>query len=199
MQFGTNHLGHFALTGLLLDRMLADAGARVVTVSSGAHRMGTHPLRRSPVGAAATASGRRTDRASSPTCSSPTSCSAGSRPPARRRSASPRIRGTPATNLQAVGPQHAGLVARSSASWSSATRCSRRTRRWARCRQLYAATAPGVQGGEYYRPRRHRRAVGTPAQGHVERALAGRQRRAPFVDAVGTAHRGHVSARHRRG
>ncbi len=34
MQFGTNHLGHFALTGLLLDTLLATPGARVVTVSS---------------------------------------------------------------------------------------------------------------------------------------------------------------------
>jgi NAD(P)-dependent dehydrogenase (short-subunit alcohol dehydrogenase family) len=40
MQFGTNHLGHFALTGLLLDLLLRAPGARVVTVSSGAHRMG---------------------------------------------------------------------------------------------------------------------------------------------------------------
>jgi NAD(P)-dependent dehydrogenase (short-subunit alcohol dehydrogenase family) len=40
MQFGTNHLGHFALTGLLLDPLLATDGARVVNVSSGAHRMG---------------------------------------------------------------------------------------------------------------------------------------------------------------
>jgi len=40
MQFGTNHLGHFALTGLLLDRLLGTDGARVVNVSSGAHRMG---------------------------------------------------------------------------------------------------------------------------------------------------------------
>ncbi|MGQ0629970.1 MAG: oxidoreductase [Sporichthyaceae bacterium] len=38
MQFGTNHLGHFALTGHLLPRLLARAGSRVVTVSSvGAH------------------------------------------------------------------------------------------------------------------------------------------------------------------
>jgi NAD(P)-dependent dehydrogenase (short-subunit alcohol dehydrogenase family) len=36
MQIGTNHLGHFALTGLLLDRIRD----RVVTVSSGAHRIG---------------------------------------------------------------------------------------------------------------------------------------------------------------
>jgi NAD(P)-dependent dehydrogenase (short-subunit alcohol dehydrogenase family) len=40
MQLGTNHLGHFALTGLLLGRLATRPGARVVTVSSGAHRMG---------------------------------------------------------------------------------------------------------------------------------------------------------------
>ncbi len=39
-QFGVNHLGHFALTGLLLDRMLPVPGSRVVTVSSNGHRMG---------------------------------------------------------------------------------------------------------------------------------------------------------------
>ncbi len=42
LQFGTNHLGHFALTGLLLDRLMAgDDEARVVTVSSMAHRTGS--------------------------------------------------------------------------------------------------------------------------------------------------------------
>src|ERR1700733_7702317 len=40
LQFGTNHLGHFALTGLLLDRLMATPGARVVTLSSTAHKMG---------------------------------------------------------------------------------------------------------------------------------------------------------------
>lgn len=40
MQFGTNHLGHFALTGLLLEPLLAADAARVVTVSSGLHRQG---------------------------------------------------------------------------------------------------------------------------------------------------------------
>lgn len=40
MQFGTNHLGHFALTGLLLPAILAAPGARVVLVSSGAHNFG---------------------------------------------------------------------------------------------------------------------------------------------------------------
>jgi NAD(P)-dependent dehydrogenase (short-subunit alcohol dehydrogenase family) len=39
-QFGTNHLGHFALTGLLLGRLLAAPAPRVVTESSNAHRIG---------------------------------------------------------------------------------------------------------------------------------------------------------------
>lgn len=39
MQFGTNHLGHFAFTGLLLDRLSGVAGSRVVTVSSIGHRI----------------------------------------------------------------------------------------------------------------------------------------------------------------
>lgn len=37
LQFGTNHLGHFALTGLLLPRLLEAPSPRVVTVSSLAH------------------------------------------------------------------------------------------------------------------------------------------------------------------
>ena len=40
LQFGINHLGHFALTGLLLDRLAGRPGARVVTVSSNNHREG---------------------------------------------------------------------------------------------------------------------------------------------------------------
>jgi NAD(P)-dependent dehydrogenase (short-subunit alcohol dehydrogenase family) len=40
MQFGTNHLGHFALTGQLLDLIESTDGGRVVNVSSMAHRRG---------------------------------------------------------------------------------------------------------------------------------------------------------------
>ena len=41
MQLGTNHLGHFALTGLLLPALERGEDARVVTLSSGAHRVGS--------------------------------------------------------------------------------------------------------------------------------------------------------------
>ena len=39
LQFGTNHLGHFAFTGLLLDHVADVPGARVVTVSSNGHKL----------------------------------------------------------------------------------------------------------------------------------------------------------------
>jgi NAD(P)-dependent dehydrogenase (short-subunit alcohol dehydrogenase family) len=39
-QFGVNHLGHFALTGLLLDMLNGTPDARIVTVSSNMHRIG---------------------------------------------------------------------------------------------------------------------------------------------------------------
>lgn len=40
LQFGTNHLGHFALTGLLLEHLQEAGAARVVTLSSLAHKRG---------------------------------------------------------------------------------------------------------------------------------------------------------------
>lgn len=40
-QLGTNHLGHFALTGLLINTIRATPNARVVNISSGAHRAGS--------------------------------------------------------------------------------------------------------------------------------------------------------------
>jgi NAD(P)-dependent dehydrogenase (short-subunit alcohol dehydrogenase family) len=44
LQFGTNHLGHFVLTGLLLPALLESAAPRVVTVASVAHFGGTESV-----------------------------------------------------------------------------------------------------------------------------------------------------------
>ena len=43
-QFGINHLGHFALTGLLLPLLEATPASRIVTISSGGHRLGDGDL-----------------------------------------------------------------------------------------------------------------------------------------------------------
>jgi len=51
LQFGVNHLGHFAFTGLLLGRMLASPGSRIVTVSSVSHRGGRLDLADLPMAA----------------------------------------------------------------------------------------------------------------------------------------------------
>lgn len=40
LQFGTNHLGHFVLTSLLLDRLKSTSGSRVVTMTSLMHAQG---------------------------------------------------------------------------------------------------------------------------------------------------------------
>jgi NAD(P)-dependent dehydrogenase (short-subunit alcohol dehydrogenase family) len=40
LQFGTNYLGHFALTGLLLANLMTVDGSRIVVVSSNAHKLG---------------------------------------------------------------------------------------------------------------------------------------------------------------
>jgi NAD(P)-dependent dehydrogenase (short-subunit alcohol dehydrogenase family) len=50
LQFGTNHLGHFVLTGLLLPSLVASGAGRVVTVASVAHHGGTEAVLEGNVG-----------------------------------------------------------------------------------------------------------------------------------------------------
>ena len=96
LQFGTNHLGHFALTNLLLPQITG----RVVTVSSDAHRSARSTSTTSTGSAGATAAGAPTPSPSWPTCCSPTSCSAACAQAGSPVLATAAHPGYAATNLQ---------------------------------------------------------------------------------------------------
>jgi NAD(P)-dependent dehydrogenase (short-subunit alcohol dehydrogenase family) len=82
VQFGVNHLGHWALTAHLLPALLRAPAARVVTVTSTArHRAGRLDPRTS-TSSGATGRGRPTRVRRWPTCTSDWGCSSGSRLPA---------------------------------------------------------------------------------------------------------------------
>lgn len=150
MQIGTNHLGHFALTGRLLPKLLAASAARVVTVSSLVHRIGTidiadlHGERRyrkwSAYGQSKLANllfayelDRRLRRAGAEAISV---------------AAHP---GYAATNLQGVGPRMEG-----SRWFARATELANalvaQDAAMGALPQVYAAVAPEVRGGEYFGP-----------------------------------------------
>lgn len=151
MQFGTNHLGHFALTGNLLDRLVASGNARVVTLSSAVHWFGRVNLE--------DLHGRRAYGSWAAYCQSKLANLLFMLEFNRRLRAAnlPIIStachpGYAATNLQFVGPSMTKssfgqwfmsvgnrLVAQSAASGALPT--------------LHAATAPNVQGGQYFGPR----------------------------------------------
>jgi hypothetical protein len=154
MQFGTNHLGHFALTGLLLPLILKTPSSRIVTVSSGAHMFGkinfddlqsersyskwgaygqsklanllfAYELQRKLQAAGGGAGGGVISVAAHP--------------------------GYASTNLQAVGPQMEGskLGARS---MSAANRVLAQSAAMGALPEVYAATSPAVRGGDYIGP-----------------------------------------------
>ena len=142
LQFGTNHLGHFALTGLLLDRMMGVPGSRVVTLSSNGHRMG-----RIDFGNLQWEHGYR-------------------RPAAYGRSKLANLLFTYELQrrLAAAGAATAALAAHPG---TSRTELTRHLPAWMRAGALVvpnqssamgalptlrAATDPGAQGGEYYGP-----------------------------------------------
>jgi NAD(P)-dependent dehydrogenase (short-subunit alcohol dehydrogenase family) len=150
LQLGTNHLGHFALTGLLLPQLLAADGARVVNVSSTAHRSGRMRFddlhgeaRYGPwraYGQSKLANllftfelQRRFE-------------SAGAR--AASVAAHP---GYAATNLQFEGPRMSGSRA-SALLMSAMNRLFAQDARGGALPLVYAAAAPEVRGGDYFGP-----------------------------------------------
>ena len=164
MQLGTNHLGHFALTGLLLPALVAIPHSRVVTVSSGVHRMGRIQLddlmgerRYRPWGAYAQSKlanllftaelQRRLDAAAIPTLA---------------LAAHP---GFAATNLQGVGPaMRFGSRGRRVAELGNSLLAQ--SAEMGALPTLFAATEPGLPGDAYVGPdgfmeqRGHPRLVG---------------------------------------
>jgi len=150
MQFGTNHLGHFALTGLLFDSLSARPGARVVTVSSQAALMGR--LRFDDL-QGARRYGRWTAYSQAKLANQLFALELDRR--ATRHgidlvsvAAHP---GYAATNLQSVGPQMSGsgLMEKLSELGNSVFAQSAAD---GALPSLFAATAPGVGGGRYFGP-----------------------------------------------
>ena len=150
-QFGTNHLGHFALTGRLLPALAQRPGGRVVTVSSNQHKrarsidfgdlQGEHSYR--PWGAYAQSKlanamfvlelDRRLRAAGLGIIS------AGAHP------------GFAHTNLQLAGPRSGG-VSLAARGMGLATRLLAQPARDGALPTLYAATAADVRGGDYFGP-----------------------------------------------
>ncbi|MEM9692883.1 MAG: oxidoreductase [Myxococcota bacterium] len=150
MQLGTNHLGHFALTGSLLGPLLATPQSRVVVVSSTLHRVGKidfadiqgqrryHPWRAYSQSKLANLLftlelQKRLERAGAAVLSV---------------AAHP---GYAATNLQLVGPQ-----LKRSRLWTGVMKLSNRVAAqppaMGALPQVYAAVASDVANGAYYGP-----------------------------------------------
>jgi NAD(P)-dependent dehydrogenase (short-subunit alcohol dehydrogenase family) len=146
LQLGTNHLGHFALTGLLLEALERSDAARVVTVSSNEHKGGQLDF-----------DDLQQERDYSPRGSYQRSKLANAvfavELDRRLRAAGSRPisvfahPGYSATSLQSSGPTNAMKAVLAITNRLVAQRPERGA-----LPQLYAATAPDVAGGEYYGP-----------------------------------------------
>ncbi len=169
-QIGTNHLGHFALTGLLLPRMpVTDGDARVVTVSSGAHRMGTIDLDDLNY------EHRKYSSWSAYGQSKLANLLFMAELDRRARAAGWTLKsvaahpGYAATNLQFAGPAMAHNAIGKQLTRLMNAVVGQSAQSGARP-QLYAASMPGVQGGEYFGPDRLFESRGAPTR--VDRSAA---------------------------
>lgn len=146
LQFGTNHLGHFALTGLLLERLARASDARVVTLSSLEHKAGHIHFDDLQLehGYAPRKAYRQSKLANA---------SFGLELDRRLRVAGSPVKsvlahpGYSATNLQSTGPT--GVM---KALLAVTNRVAARGAEQGALPTLYAATAPGVEGGDYIGP-----------------------------------------------
>jgi NAD(P)-dependent dehydrogenase (short-subunit alcohol dehydrogenase family) len=180
-QFGVNHLGHFALTGLLFDRLratgTADAPARVVTMSSGIHERGRIDFD--------DLHGERSyDRWDAYAQSKLANLLFAYELDRRCRAAGAPVEslgahpGYSATNLQARGPEQMGSTLRKVGMRVANTLFAQDAATGA-LPFLYAATMSDVTGGEYYGPGGF-----ANMRGHPERQRSSRR----SYD-EGTAHR----------
>jgi NAD(P)-dependent dehydrogenase (short-subunit alcohol dehydrogenase family) len=162
MQFGTNHLGHFALTGLLLDRVLAAPAGRIVTVSSNAHKFGA--LRFDDL-----QSERHYRKWLVYSQSKLANLLFAYALDRRLRAAGARAisvachPGYAATNLQGVGPRMQGSPI-GEAIMRFANRAFAQPAAMGALPTLYAATAPDVHGGDYIGPGGFAEQAGYPKQ-----------------------------------
>jgi NAD(P)-dependent dehydrogenase (short-subunit alcohol dehydrogenase family) len=146
LQFGTNHLGHFALTGLLLERLGQASDARVVTLSSLEHKSGHLHFDDLELehGYAPRKAYRQSKLANA---------SFGLELDRRLRAAGSPVKsvlahpGYTATNLQSTGPT--GVM---KALMAVSNRVVAQGAEQGALPTLYAATAPDVEGGEYFGP-----------------------------------------------
>jgi NAD(P)-dependent dehydrogenase (short-subunit alcohol dehydrogenase family) len=158
LQFATNHLGHFALTGLLLRHLGSGLDPRVVTVTSIEHKPGRIDF--DDLGS---------ERDYQPRAAYQRSKFAnavfGIELDRRLRAAGSPIKsvlahpGYSATNLQTTGP--AGPM-KAFLRMSNAIVAQKAER--GALPQLYAATADGVEGGEFYGPDGWRELRGFPTR-----------------------------------
>jgi NAD(P)-dependent dehydrogenase (short-subunit alcohol dehydrogenase family) len=158
LQFGTNHLGHFALTGLLLDAVQRAEAGRIVTLSSVEHRSGRLDF-----------DDLQLERDYDPRGSYQRSKLANALFAVEldrrlRATGSPAISvfahpGYSDTNLQRTGPT--GLMR---AVLEVGNRLLAQSAERGALPQLYAATAPDVEGGAYYGPDGPRELRGHPKE-----------------------------------